>query len=56
MQAIAGTKVALHPHIKTHEPVAPAKRQIAGGAQGIAASHAREAAAFARSGFSSVHP
>jgi D-serine deaminase-like pyridoxal phosphate-dependent protein len=42
--------VALRPHVKTHKSLAMARRQLAAGAAGIAASSVTEAQAFAAGG------
>ncbi|MFN3597983.1 MAG: alanine racemase [Rubricoccaceae bacterium] len=55
MQARAAEEgVALRPHAKTHKSAEVARRQVAGGAEGLTVATIAEAEAFAAAGFSDV--
>lgn len=54
MQAIAGTAVALHPHIKTHKSAAIARMQKDAGAIGFTAARPNEVAMLIEAGHSPV--
>jgi D-serine deaminase-like pyridoxal phosphate-dependent protein len=54
MQAVAGTAVALHPHIKTHKSAAIARMQRDAGAAGFTAARPNEVAMLLSSGLGPV--